>query len=98
MFLQGVTTDDDPEGVDNCGFYLDWNSISFENSLAAVKKLNSGNVTWLNAWITSNRIKGGNSVYPCLFGCDACVDRLSHFSICLKMLTIPGQELLSSPS
>ena len=44
--------------------------------------------TWLNAWIASNRIKGANSVYPCLFGCDACVDRLSHYSICLKMLTI----------
>ena len=44
MFLQGVTTDDDPDRVDNCGIYLDWNIINFENCLAAVKKLNSGNV------------------------------------------------------
>ena len=44
--------------------------------------------TWLNAWITSNRIKDANSVYPCLFGCDACVDRLSHYLICPKILTI----------
>ena len=44
MFLQGGTTDDDPDRVDNCGIYLDWNNINFENSLAAVKKLNSGNV------------------------------------------------------
>ncbi len=43
--------------------------------------------TWLNAWITSNRIKGANSVYPCLFGCDACVDRLSHYLICPKMMS-----------
>ena len=45
MFVQGVATEVDLEqGVDNCGFYLDWNNINFENSLAAVKKLNSGNV------------------------------------------------------
>ena len=44
--------------------------------------------TGLNVWITSNRIKGANSVYPCLFGCDACVDRLSHYLICPKMMTI----------
>ena len=84
MFLQGVTADDGPEWVDNCGIYLDWNNVNFENSLAAVKKFNSGNVmkiskTLLNAWISSTRIKGANSVYPCLFGCDACVDRLSHY-------------------
>ena len=44
MFLQGGATDDAPDRVDNCGIYLDWNNISFENSLAAVKELNSGNV------------------------------------------------------
>ena len=42
----------------------------------------------LNAWSTSNRIEGANSVYPYLFGCDACVDRLSHFLICPKMKSI----------
>ena len=26
--------------------------------------------------------------YPCLFGCDACVDRLSHYLTCTKMFTI----------
>ena len=46
MFVHGVNTEVDIEqGVDdNCGYDLDWNSINFENSLAAVKKFNSGNV------------------------------------------------------
>ena len=94
MFLQGVTTEVDlSQGVDNCGFYLDWNNINFESSLPAVKKLNLGNVTkilntWLNAWITSLNLQCANSVYPCLFGCDACVGMLSHYLIFPKMMTI----------
>ena len=45
MFVHGVNTEADIEqGVDNCGYDLDWNSINFENSLVAVKKYNSGNV------------------------------------------------------
>ena len=36
MFVQGVATEVALEqGVDNCGFYLDWTNINFENSLAA---------------------------------------------------------------
>ena len=44
--------------------------------------------TLLNAWITSSRIKGASSVHPCLFGCNDCVDGLSHCLICLGMFSI----------
>ena len=45
MFVHGINTEVDLEqGVDKCGYDLDWNSINFENSLAAVKKFNSGTV------------------------------------------------------
>ena len=40
MFVHVVNTESDVEqGVDNCGYDLDWNSINFERSLAAVKKI-----------------------------------------------------------
>ena len=44
--------------------------------------------TSLHVWITSNRIKGANSVYPCLFGCNDGMDRLSHYLICPRRFSI----------
>ena len=76
---------------------LDWGSInfenSFENSLAAPKNYNSGNVmkvikTWLNAWTTSSRMCGAHYIYPCLLGCSDSCDRLRHYLICLLLFSL----------
>ena len=72
---------------------LDWTSILFENSIAALKPFNAGNVmkiikTLFNAWTTCSRIGGAHYIYPCTFGCNDCCDRLSHYLICPMLLTL----------
>ena len=71
-----------------------WDSIYFENSLAALKPLSSGNVmkvikTLLNGWTTTSRIEGDHDIYLCLFCCHGVHTKFHHhlmrpmlFSLC----------------
>ena len=72
---------------------LDWTSIHFENSIAALKPFNAGSVmkvikTLFNAWTTSSRMGGAHYIYPCLFGCKDKCDRLGHCLVCPMMLSL----------
>ena len=51
-------------------YVLDLDNINFDNSIAALRPSNTGNVIQiikilLNGWTTTSRIKGGHDVYPC---------------------------------
>ena len=73
-------------------YVLDWDSMKFENCLAALKAFQTGNVmkiikTWLNGWATSSRSQATH-IYPCVFGCHGVRDDLHHYFVCPRLFAI----------